>query len=178
MKRILVLVLAGTLLCASLAYAGNVGIGAFGGMSIPVLQEDQSQGGLYGLRAPISLTPLLAVEPYWSTSALGDQTESVGGVDYTREGSDVTTFGANVTLSTTGPLRFYPYVGLGTVKFKRTGQDESFTSWNFGLGLGFTPAPKFGLDIRGELQMAAKDQVSRKMANLTVGVSYALFSLN
>jgi len=178
MKRILVLALAGTLLCASLAYAGNIGLGAFGGMSVPVLQADQSQGGVYGLRAPVSLTPLFTVEPFYSASTLGDKTENIGGVDYTREGSDVTTFGANLLLSTTGPMRFYPYVGIGSVKFKRSGQDESMTSYNFGLGLGFTPAPKFSLDIRAELQAAAKDQVSRKMGNLTVGASYALFSFN
>ena len=177
MKRILALALAGTLLGAGLAHAGNIGLGGFGGWAIPVLQEDQDQGSVYGLRAPLSFTPLLTVEPYWSSSALGDQTVNVGGVDFTREGSDVTTFGANVLLTTGGPVRFYPYAGIGSVKYERTGQDETFTSYSFGLGLGFTPAPKVSLDLRGELQAATKDQVSRKTANVTVGVSYALFNL-
>ncbi len=178
MKRILALALAGALLSVSLAHAGDIGLGAFFGRSIPVLQEDQDQGSLYGLRAPLALTPLITIEPFWSTSALGDQTVTFGGVDFTREGSDVTTFGANVALSTTGPMRFYPFVGIGSVNFTRAGQDETYTSYHFGLGLGFTPAPKLNLDIRGELQAAAKDGASRKMANITVGASYALFKLN
>ena len=176
MKRILALVSAGTLVCASLAHAGSIGLGAYGGMSFPVVQEDQSQGSIYGLRAPLSFTPLLSVEPFWSFSALGDQLVNIGGVDFTREGSDVTTFGANVMFSTHGPTRFYPYVGMGSVQFKREGQDETFTSYQFGLGFGFTPAPRFNLDFRGELQAAAKDEVSRKMANILVGVSYSLYS--
>ena len=178
MKRILALALTGTLLVAGHARAGNIGLGGFGGWSIPIVQEDQSQGSVYGLRAPLSFTPLLTVEPFWSSSALGDQTVNIGGVDFTRSGSDVTTFGANVLLSTGGPMRFYPYAGIGAVKFERTGQDESYTSYHFGLGVGFTPAPKVSLDVRGELQAAVKDQVSRKMANITVGASYALFGLN
>ena len=72
----------------------------------------------------------------------------------------------------------FPYAGIGTVNYQRTGQDENYTSYQFGLGLGFTPAPKVSLDVRAELQMAAKDQVSRKTGNFTVGASYALFSLN
>ena len=178
MKRILAFALAGTLLGSSLAHAGDIAVGAFGGLSIPVLQEDQDQGSLYGLRIPLSFTPLLTVEPFWTTSALGDKTVEFGGVGFTREGSDVTTFGANVLLSTSGPMRFYPYAGIGSAKFERTGQDESYTSYHFGLGLGFTPAPKLNLDIRAELQMAAADGASRKMGNFTVGASYALFKLN
>lgn len=176
MKRILAFALAGTLLGGGLAHAGNVGVGAFGGTSIPVLQEDQSQGPVYGLRFPLAFTPVLTVEPFWSTSGLGDQTVNVGGVDFTREGSDVTTWGANVLLSMGGPVRFYPYAGIGSVHFERSAQDESFTSYSFGLGLGFTPAPKLSLDVRAELQAAVKDDISRKMGNITVGASYALFS--
>ena len=178
MKRIFALAWVAMLLGASLAHAGNVGVGAFGGWSVPVVQEDQGNGSIYGFRFPLTFTPLVAVEPYFSSSALGDKTVSSGGFEYTREGSDVTTWGANVTFSMGGPMRFFPYAGIGTVNYQRTGQDENYTSYQFGLGLGFTPAPKVSLDVRAELQMAAKDQVSRKTGNFTVGASYALFSLN
>jgi len=36
--------------------------------------------------------------------------------------------------------------------------------------------PKFSLDLRGELQAASSGETSRKMANVTLGASYALFS--
>ena len=178
MNRIFAPALVALLLCAGVASAGSIGIGTFAGTSVPVLQEDQAQGPIYGLRAPVSLTPLLALEPFWSTTALGDADTDVASVTFTREGSDVTTFGANLLLTTSGPVRFFPYVGLGSAHFERTGQDETFTSWHFGLGLGFTPAPRLNLDLRAELQAAVEDGASRKMANIMVGASYALIGLN
>jgi hypothetical protein len=33
------------------------------------------------------------------------------------------------------------------------------------------------VDLRAELQAAAKDGTSRKMGNITLGASYALFSM-
>jgi len=177
MIRTLALALVGTLLLGGLAHAGGIGIGVFGGTSVPVVQEDQAQGPLYGVRVPVTVVPLLTAEPFFSSSALGDKTVDLGGLSVTREGSDVTTFGVNAMLTMGGPVRFFPYVGLGSAKFKRAAQDESFTSYHMGLGFGFTPVPKFNVDVRGELQAAAKDGVSRKMANVLVGVSYALVSL-
>jgi len=177
MTRSIALALAGTLLLGGLAHAGSIGIGTFGGTSVPVVQEDQAQGPLYGVRVPVSLVPLLTAEPFFSFSTLGDKTVDLGGISLKREGSDVTTFGVNAMLTMGGPVRFFPYAGIGSAKFKRAAQDESFTSYHMGLGFGFTPAPKFNVDIRGELQAAAKDGASRKMANVLVGVSYALVSL-
>ena len=161
----------------STARAASVGVGVFGGSSIPVLQADQDKGTLYGVRAPVKLVPLLAVEPFFSSSALGDKTVDVGGFSVTREGSDVTTYGMNAMLTLGGPVSFYPYAGIGQTKFKRTAQDESFTSYHLGLGLGLSPIPKFSFDLRGELQAAVDGDVSRKMLNVTLGASYSLFSM-
>jgi len=177
MRRSLFSLLAALALCAGTARAGSVGIGAFGGASIPIVQDDQGNGSVFGLRAPVQLVPLLRVEPFWSTSALGDKTVDVGGFSQTRTGSDVTTFGLNAMLSLGGPVTFYPFVGIGTVKFDRTGQDETFTSYHMGLGLGLSPIPKLSVDLRAELQAAAKDGSSRKMGNITLGASYAVFSM-
>jgi opacity protein-like surface antigen len=176
MRKIL-LVLAALAISAGPARAASVGLGPFGGVSIPIVQDDQGNGSVFGLRAPVQLVPLLRVEPFWSTSALGDKTVDAGGASYTRTGSDVTTFGLNAMLSLGGPVTFYPFVGIGSVKFDRTGQDESFTSYHMGLGLGLSPIPKVSVDLRAELQAAAKDGTSRKMGNITLGASYALFSM-
>lgn len=177
MRRILVLAFAATALFAGAARAASIGIGVFGGGSFPIVQDDQDNGSLFGLRAPVQLVPLLRVEPFWSTSALGDKTVDVGGFSVTRAGSDVTTFGLDAMLSFGGPVSFYPYAGIGSVRFERTGQDETFTSYHLGLGLGVSVIPKVTLDLRAELQAAAKDGTSRKMANVMLGASYALFQV-
>ncbi len=177
MRKFLLIVLAATTISTGAAQAASVGIGPFGGASIPIVQDDQGNGSVFGIRAPVQIVPLLRVEPFWSTSALGDKTVDVGGTSFTRAGSDVKTFGLNAMLSLGGPVTFYPFVGIGTVKFDRGGQDESFTSYHMGLGLGLSPIPKLSVDLRAELQAAAKDGASRKMGNITLGASYSVFSM-
>ena len=174
MRKILFIALAATALSAGTAGAGGVGIGAFGGMSLPLVQEDQGNGSLYGLRVPVQVVPLLRAEPFWSTSALGDKTVEVGGISQTRTGSDVTTFGVNAILTMGG---FYPYAGIGSAKFKRDSIEDSYTSYHFGLGFNIPLVPKVSVDLRAELQAAVKDGTSRKMGNLTLGASYNFLSM-
>ena len=177
MKKLFVMVIVATALLSGAARAASIGGGFFAGVAVPVVQEDQDNGSVWGLRAPVKLVPLLAVEPYFSSATLGDKTVTVGGFSATREGSDVTSFGVNAMLTMGGPVRFYPFVGLGTAKYKRTGQNESFTAYNLGLGLGFGLIPKVDLDLRGEFQAAANEGVSRKVVNITLGASYNIFSI-
>jgi len=166
-------------LLAPAARAGTIAIagGVFGGMSFPVLQDDQSQGPIFGARIPVRLAALLAVEPFYSTSALGDKTiETSPGFSVTRSGSDVTTYGVNALLPFGTKTLLYPFGGIGSARFQRDGADESFTSYDLGLGLGLTLIPKLMLDVRGELQMAASGETSRKMFNVTLGATYSIFN--
>jgi hypothetical protein len=163
-------------LVPAVAVAGGVGIGAYGGVSFPIAYDTATQGPQYGLRAPIQLLPLLIVEPYYAQSALGDKDETFGGQTYTRSGPDVDTFGANALFNFGGSVKFYPFVGIGSTTIKQSGsEDITDTNLNFGLGFGFTPMPKLGIDLRGELNSVVTGDTSRKFGNLTVGVSYALF---
>lgn len=150
MRRIIALALVMLALGASIACAGSIGLGAFAGLSKPVLQDDVDQGTLLGLRAPVSLVPLVTVEPYYASSNLGDKTTTVANLSYTRAGFEEKAFGANVLLTMGGPVQFYPYVGLGSTSLKRPGFDSSFKTYNFGLGLGISPMPKLTIHIRGE----------------------------
>src|SRR6185369_15416964 len=97
MRRILVLpalaLALGLVLIPSTSHAFSIGIGAFGGTSIPISQDDVGTGAAYGARLPIKIIPLVSVEPYWSKSTLGDGTIDVGGVATTVDGFDVDSFG-------------------------------------------------------------------------------------
>lgn len=177
MKRLLALTLVALSASAGAASAGSIGLGAFAGMSIPIVQEDVAQGSMFGLRVPVTLVPLVTVEPYWASSSLGDKDQDVGGVTYTREGFDESAFGVNAMLTMGGPVQFYPFVGLGSTKLERSGADLSLTTYNAGLGLGFAPMPKLSVHLRGEMQIAVDGEASRKFGNVTLGASYALFSM-
>src|SRR5262245_54394658 len=107
MRKLHGFALAALVLCAlaaRTAHAASIGVGVFGGVSAPVLQDDQDKGSLYGVRAPVKLVPLLTVEPYYASTALGDKTITVGSTSLTREGSDVTGYGLCAMLTMGGPV--------------------------------------------------------------------------
>jgi opacity protein-like surface antigen len=146
-------------------------------MSIPVLQDDNGQGTVMGLRVPVSLIPLVTVEPYYAKTSGGDKDQDIEGTTITRSGLDVTGFGANVLLTFGGKIQFYPFAGIGSYKLTRTGsEDLTNTAYTFGLGLGISPMPKLSIHVRGELAAAVDGETSRKWGNATVGVSYNIFS--
>lgn len=180
MRRIVPAVLLALVLGAGAASAigVKVGGGVFGGVSIPILQEDAKQGTIFGLRLPVSVLPLLKIEPYCAWSTLGDVDETFGGLPYTRDGGKVAAYGVNALLSMGGPVRFYPFVGIASQKLTRAGADDlTGTGYDFGLGLGVSAIHKIDVDVRGELNMMALGETSRKFANVTAGVSYRFLSL-
>lgn len=178
MRRIMALTFAALVLAGGTAHAASIGVGAFGGMSFPILQDDADNGSLFGVRFPVHVVPLFAVEPYWASSSLGDKTVDLGGgLTVTRQGFDVKAYGVNAMLTTGGPVQFYPFVGIGSSKLSRTGSDQTLTTYDFGVGLGLSPIPKLSVQVRGELDAAVDNGASRKFANVTVGASYALISL-
>ncbi len=177
MKKWWLLAVALLAIAPASVHAAGVGVGAYGGFSIPVLQDDVDNGPVYGLRAPVSLLPLLTVEPFFASSALGDKTQTIADIEYTRDGFESTAFGANVMLTLGGPVQFYPWVSIGSTTLKRDGNSDSFTTYGGGLGLGFNVMPKLSLHVRGGADAVVDGEASRKFANVTVGASYALFSM-
>jgi hypothetical protein len=173
----MILALVALLLAPQAARALGIGVGAYGGVAVPILQDDNGQGSLFGIRAPVSLIPMITVEPYFAKGSGGEKKQDVGGITYTRSGIDQTSFGANVMLTFGGPFSFYPYVGIGSTKLERGSLDATSTNYNFGLGFGISPMPKLSLHLRSELQAVLDENssdVSRKWANVTVGVHYNL----
>ena len=166
------------LLAAGAADAASIGVGAFGGSSIPIVQDDNGQGTMFGIRVPVSVVPLITVEPYFAKTNGGDKDQTVNGITYTRHGIDVTAYGANALLTFGTGLQLYPFAGIGSAHAKRDGLDDTSTQYNFGLGLGFTPPViKLSVHLRGELDAVLEpgnNASSRKWANVTLGVSYGV----
>ena len=168
------------LACAPPAAAATIGIGAFGGGQFPIVQEDAGSGAAFGVRVPITVLPMLSVEPYWRTASLGEVDFEADGVTYTRDGFDHTALGVHVALgSLAASTRFgiYPYAGIAAHKLEREGSaDIEETGFDFGLGIGFTPATRIRFDVRGELNMIVTGDTSRKFGTASLGVSYDVWS--
>jgi len=181
MRKLFTLAALALFLTAASANAVTIGIGAFGGLSIPIVNDLSTQGSVFGVRAPVGLSPMFTAEAFYSQAALGDAEESFGGpVTYTRDGGEVTGFGANLLLHMgSGSTRFFPFAGIGSYKIERSGSEEiSDVGYNFGLGIGFgVPSmPALSFDVRGEAVIIATGETSQKLGNVTAGVSYKLFS--
>jgi len=177
MKRLFALACLSLMAFAGAARAGSIGLGVYAGPSIPVLQDDVDRGTMMGVRVPVKLVPMLALEPFWASSSLGDKTTDVAGVSYTRQGFDEKAWGVNAMLSTGGPIQFYPFAGVGRTTLQRTGTDLALTTYQGGIGIGLSPIPSLSLHLRGELQAAVDGGTTRKFANVTLGASYALLRL-
>ena len=177
MRRVFMVVL-GLALTAGRAHAVDIGIGAYGGWSTPVLNDLSKQGSTYGLRVPVTLAPVLALEGFYATSSLGDAEESFGTpITYTRDGGKTTGFGVNALATFGSTVKFYPMVGIGTYTFERQGvEDISDVGYNLGLGMAYTLMPRLTLDVRGEFNMISNGETAVKAGNLTVGAAYSLFT--
>jgi hypothetical protein len=154
----------------------GVGLGIYGGGSYPIIQQDVGPGNVFGVRVPVHAIPLITVEPYWLSGSMDQGDQTINGIQYTRDGFDQKAFGVNAMLGNIGGpgFHFYPYAGIGSQKLTRTGTEIKDTAYNFGLGLGISPAHKLSLQIRGELNMVKTGDTSRKFANGTFGLSYEL----
>jgi hypothetical protein len=178
MRRTVLLAVVAIAFATTAAQAGTIGlgIGAFGGLSWPILQDDVGSGSLFGVRVPVKALSMLTFEGYYMKSSLGDGKEEIGGVEYTREGFDHTGVGVNAVFGSGGMgSGLYPYVGIGSHQLTRTGtEDIKDTAWNFGLGYGIKAGAKLSVQIRGELNMIVTGDTSRKFGNATAGLTYSL----
>ena len=179
MKQLIpVLVLAALAAGAANATAASVGVGAYGGTNIVVLQDDNKGGAIFGARVPVSLISFFTVEPYYSKASGGTKKDTFGDVEYSRTGFDVTTLGANVILGSPAGagFKFFPYAGIGSNKLSRPGNtDSTYVGYNFGLGIGAGLTDKASIVFRGGVNMVKTGDTSRKFAEITGGIYYNLF---
>lgn len=181
MKRIFFAASLLLVLSAGTAGATAVGVEVFGGVAIPVVQDDNNTGPMYGIRVPVTLPSIFTIEGFYSRTQGGETTKTLEGEEYVRSGYDVNAFGANLILGHTGGDGFavFPYFGIMSNKFSRSGgRDFSNTGFDLGLGVGFSIIPKLWIDARAEGAMiiTENDNTSRKFANLTVGVGYNFYA--
>ena len=177
-KRFVAALLALALIpCAARAGSIGVGVGAFGGVNIPVLMDNATTGPVFGIRVPVRLIPMLTVEPFWATSALGDATQDFGALgSETRDGGTYSTFGVNAALTAGGlGFKMFPYAGIGSGKYEQTGVNTlTDTAVDFGLGFNFGLLPNIALDLRGEFDALLTGDTTRKFASVNAGLTYRL----
>jgi len=151
--------------------------GVYGGLSIPLLQDDQGSGTAFGFKVRYGLTSLFVVEPNINFDQWGSP-DPIDGIDLGIDGSKVTAIGVDFVLGNAiGGMGIQPYFVAGIASYStkndQTGYDQSKFGMSGGLGLGVGLSPKLALDIRGKLMVAPQDGGSKKSISIVGGVNYS-----
>lgn len=175
MKRMITLLALGLMLgLATSAHATGWGVGGFGGVSIPLAQDDGEQGMVFGGHVKLSVAGMLGIEPNFTYFKNGDwEFDEVPGETFA--GSTFNSFGVNLILGGAGPvtgLRFFPFAG---VKYYNEDSDyydtEAQFGWNGGVGLEIGMR-NFGVEARGSFELMTLDGGgSRKWGHITAGLN-------
>ena len=181
MRRIFV-ILGLMLLCVSLAnaQAPKIGIGAFGGMNMPILQDDQGNGTVFGIKAKVKIIPVILFEPNMTFGKWGEA-DPIEGVTL-GSGSKINSFGIDAILGgSPGMAGVKPFflvgAGIYSVKNDDTGYDNSKFGYSAGLGIGIGVGPKMDIDICGKAIFAPQDGGAKKAIFITGGFTYYLMGM-
>ncbi len=179
MKRILLVFLAmAVLIPATSVSAQKLGIGAFGGINYPVLQDDQSSGTAFGVNARLDILPIITLEPFFILGSWGDP-DDIDGIELGISGSSLNSFGVEASLGNPlGRKGFKPYFFGGIGYFTITNDDTDFDEKTFGftggLGIAIGLTDKLDIDVRARALIATYEEGSKKAVTGTAGIIYYL----
>jgi hypothetical protein len=161
-------------LLPALAVADPVGFGLSGGFLIPVAQEDQGSGALFGVKICARMGGKFTIEPNIHFGSYGSSEITGAG---SREGSSLKHYGLDIVwgnpVATPG-FKPYLFLGGGLYNTKRDGDVTTNKSgWSFGGGFAVGVRPDLDIDLRGRFSIASADQsTSKKSVGITAGLIY------
>ena len=157
----------------------DVSFGAFGGLNIPIVQEDAGSGSDFGVKAKFSPLPMIAGAAFFEARTFGDASISFAGTEYTTSGGNVTSFGVEALIGNTGGgpgPHFYWAVGISSYKWTRDNwEDVSKVGYHIGPGIELVLPAKIGLEARAKFEIVPTGgDGARKNGIILVGANYHL----
>lgn len=155
----------------------DISVGAFGGLNIPLVQDDAKSGNGFGVKAKFSPVPMIAGAVFYESRDFGDPELTIFGQTMSIDGGKVSAFGAEVLIGNVGGgmgPHFYWTVGFCSYKWTRDGQDDlSKIGYHIGPGFELVLPVNIGLEIRGKFEVIPTDGGgSRKNALVFIGANY------
>ncbi len=181
MKYILVAML-GIVLLVGAAEAGELklGLGATGGINIPIVQDDQKAGSIFEFRGRLQAIPLIVVEPKLFFSSYGSP-ETFEDIVWDVDGSKIVAYGIDALIGGgMGSQGFKPFFVAGAGLYRISNDDtenllESQTrfGWSFGAGFGIGVTPAIDIDVRSKVHIITfEGSSSKKSVSIGGGLNY------
>lgn len=152
--------------------------GIVGGLNIPIKQEDQGTGTVFGLKLRLYLAGVISIEPNlnfgkWGKPGLIDQHDL--GID----GSKILSFGVDALfqgLYNTHRVKPYFCGGIGyySINNDDTGYKNSNLGFALGLGADINVMPWLNIDFRTKMILVPLEGGSNKSLLITIGILYNL----
>ncbi len=178
LRKTLLMVLAALLIVATAADANafRLGVGAFGGLNIPIAMEDAESSTTYGAKARLYLMPNIAVEPNFYVADYRDPEVDVYGDMMERDAGSITHIGVDLVffaMSNNTGLSFFAFGGIGSSKWSRDYLDDvSEVSYNGGFGFEYGVNEMISLELRARLLVIPFEDGSYKNGLITGGLNY------
>jgi hypothetical protein len=175
------------LVCAALPALADtypLGIGAYGGYDMPVIQDDVGKGPMWAVGVRGNVWHFVHAQLFVRGTSQGDVTKTAEFGDATEDlifkGGTLTGFGLNVLLAKHDPASVWPYALLGvSTNSLKPGESfkkkETLMGWCFGGGLGINLYDKkIYLDVNTSLLVMPfhDNKASRKNWQSFAGVQY------
>ena len=161
---------------SSTASARRFSVGAFGGLNIPIAQDDTKSGALFGAKVRIPLLPFLALEPNFATAQFGGKDVEVPGKSFPRDGGNFTSFGADLligSMSGMSKMRFYGLAGINSNNYSRQDiEDETGLGLALGTGFEFFPTEILSLELRAKYHAIKLGDGGRSHLEVSGGLNY------
>ena len=165
-------------LSSSALAVGDIAIGPFFGMNMPLANKDAKSGSMFGFQAKFSPIPFVAGGLHFQSRKFGDPSETFFYGSDTKDGGKISSVGFDLYLGKTsgvGP-NFYFMGSIGSYSWKRDNQEKvSKTSYAVGPGLEIVLPVKVGIEGRALFEVVPTgDKGSWKNILWFLGVNYHL----
>jgi len=176
------LLLASVILLTTNAMAlTDISIGVYGGLNMPIVQDDAKSGTGFGLKAKFAPSPIIGFSAFFESRSFGDAeiTVPVGGQDVTMTspGGKISVFGAEGMIGNVaggvGP-HFYWMLGISNYKWTRDGySDLSKVGYHLGPGVEIGFPSNIGVEAKAKFEIVPTDGGgSRKNILIFLGANY------
>ena len=166
----------------------DISAGVFGGMDVPVVNDEAGSGALYGLQAKVTLLPFFALGGFYRASSYGEISETFfeGKADEfigTVDGGSASSFGLDAYLGTSpaigGGVNVYLVGSVGSWKWTRDHRDDvSEIAFSVGPGVEIVLPFNVGVEGRALFQIVpTENSGSIKSFIWFVGANYHFGSL-